>query len=531
VLEAAGLTAKDCRFAAGLERARLRDPGLLPGMDAATRARKIAKVLPVRGVPWAPPGRAAALWTILAHALDNQHDAAGVDVVNQLTENGSLRALKLRWRAPIRSGWIAGIPVLHLDATARPELVSPYLPTLSIAEPLRAATPHVRVRQVLGSPTSAKALTPGEEAPDREHRTGRRHRRDLVTYLRTRAKELRRSEGKDLLVIGQKAAIDALRAEQLPARIDSVHFNALSGIDRWGGVAGMIVLGRTLPAPASVETLAIALTGRTPQREASASEWWYGSVERHIRLGNHRSHAVQGEAHDDPVAEAIRWSICEGELIQAIGRGRGVNRSAADPLQIDLLTDVVLPVTVDELLDWQDLVPARRDVMASRGVLLDNAADMARCFPDLWESADAARQDRRRSVTNGYYRSLYNSQMSHSSALVIYQPEGAGQKPRRAAFDLSLISDPEPWLAERLGSLALCEVEQRSGEGAAAAAECAAAGLSSISINDDGGTAPGSVGAGDRGHASQLRATRPSPCDHRQTLEGHRDNPHPTAPI
>jgi putative DNA primase/helicase len=106
--------------------------------------------------------------------------------------------------------------------------------------------------------------------------------------------------------------------------------------------------------------------------------------------------------HDDPVAEAIRWSICEGELIQAIGRGRGVNRSAADPLQIDLLTDVVLPVTVNELLDWQNLVPTRRDIMASRGVVLDNAADMARCFPDLWESADAARQDRRRSVTNGY---------------------------------------------------------------------------------------------------------------------------------
>ena len=100
LLEAAGLTAKDCRFAAGLERARLRNPGLLPGMDAATRARKIAKVLPPRGVPWAPPGRAAALWTILAEALDSEHDAAGVTVVNELTENGSVRALKLRWRSP-----------------------------------------------------------------------------------------------------------------------------------------------------------------------------------------------------------------------------------------------------------------------------------------------------------------------------------------------------------------------------------------------------------------------------------------------
>lgn len=58
--------------------------------------------------------------------------------------------------------------------------------------------------------------------------------------------------------------------------------------------------------------------------------------------------ALACEAHPDPTAEAIRWSICEAEVIQAIGRG--VNRTTATPLQIDPLTDVVLPVTVDELL-------------------------------------------------------------------------------------------------------------------------------------------------------------------------------------
>jgi hypothetical protein len=57
LLEAAGLTATDCRFAAGLERARLRNPGLLPGMDAVTRARKIAKGA---ATPWRALG---AAWT------------------------------------------------------------------------------------------------------------------------------------------------------------------------------------------------------------------------------------------------------------------------------------------------------------------------------------------------------------------------------------------------------------------------------------------------------------------------------------
>jgi putative DNA primase/helicase len=125
-----------------------------------------------------------------------------------------VRALKLRWRAPIRSGWLADVPVLYLDATTQPELVSPYLPALSIAEPLRATTPHVRVRQVLGSPTSAKALTPGEEAPDREHRTSRRHRRDLVTYLHPVPRSCTGARVRTSSSSRQKAAIDALRSSR-----------------------------------------------------------------------------------------------------------------------------------------------------------------------------------------------------------------------------------------------------------------------------------------------------------------------------
>ena len=96
------------------------------------------------------------------------------------------------------------------------------------------------------------------------------------------------------------------------------------------------MLGRTLPAPATVEALCAALTGQMPIAAAEGSGWWYGTEERRIRLAGGRTHAVPGEVHADPTAEAIRWSICEAELIQAMGRGRGVNRTAENPLQIDL---------------------------------------------------------------------------------------------------------------------------------------------------------------------------------------------------
>ena len=50
-----------------------------------------------------------------------------------------------------------------------------------------------------------------------------------------------------------------------------------------------------------------------------------------------------------PSPKPSAGAICEGELIQAIGRGRGVNRTAETPLEIDLLTDAVLPLTVQEV--------------------------------------------------------------------------------------------------------------------------------------------------------------------------------------
>src|SRR5699024_10341069 len=77
----------------------------------------------------------------------------------------------------------------------------------------------------------------------------------------------------------------------------------------------------------------------------------------------------------------------------------------------------------------------------------------------LRDLADAARQDRRKSVTNCYYKSFYNSNMSHSSALASYRPEGPAHRLRRARFDLSAIRDPEAWLTRRLGPLAAFSLE------------------------------------------------------------------------
>jgi len=237
-------------------------------------------------------------------------------------------------------------------------------------------------------------------------------------------------------------------------------------------------------------------------------------ADRRIRLAESRTAPLTMETHADPIAEAVRWSICEGELIQAIGRGRGVNRTADTALEIDLIADVVLPMTVDELVPWSDLKPTRRDLMALAGIVLDNAADMAACFPNLWPSAEAARQDRARSVTNCYYRDLYNSQMSHSSAEVTYRPEGPGHRARIARVDLTRIPDPEAWLTNRLGPLASFSIvrgaasEPAGGNPAAAARVGNLASSMTASIQAIFATRQAALNA----LAARLEAAKPNPA-------------------
>lgn len=91
--------------------------------------------------------------------------------------------------------------------------------------------------------------------------------------------------------------------------------------------------------------------------------------------------------HPDPLVETVRFAICEGELLQSIGRGRGVRRTAETPLDVLVLTDVPLPLPVDVTVTWKDLCDGAGpiDVLVAKGVVpLDYngiAAALPRWFP------------------------------------------------------------------------------------------------------------------------------------------------------
>src|SRR5262245_6086789 len=91
---------------------------------------------------------------------------------------------------------------------------------------------------------------------------------------------------------------------------------------------------------------------------------------RAIRLKSGAEAALSCRVFELPEAELIRQAVSEAAIIQAVGRARGVNRSAANPVEVYMvLDDTTLPIAVDEVVEFGDLEPNKIDSMIERGLV------------------------------------------------------------------------------------------------------------------------------------------------------------------
>jgi len=443
-LLAAGLNGETCTAAIAAEWRLKEKTTIFPGMPRADRRRAVQAAIHAKHV------RAyVAIWAAARGLLYDE----GTEVSGRLytehrdgDEEGRVVVVKARSLKTIAKSW--QVPTLLLDATLpSPDILRAFFPQVEIPAPVDAAMPHVRVRQVLGAPVAARKLR--LEEGETENRNLRAVRREILR----RFLDLGRAP---LLVIAQKAAADWLRGSSLPAGVSVEHFNNVAGLDQYKAVRGLMVIGRTIPAPAAVEALAGAISGKEPARIEKGS--WYEKAVRGIRTRTGRPVGMETDAHPDAIAEACRWQICEGELVQAIGRARGVNRTPATPLDIDVLANVCLPLTVDEVAQWSP--PSEGVEMAADGVILNSGSDMAVAWPGVWPSADAARKWlSRRAVEMGHtvtdpYREEDYIGIRHGVRRFRYQRAGRNQKWRTGAYDPAVVPDVRGWLTNRLGELA-----------------------------------------------------------------------------
>ncbi len=412
----AGLNAAAAANAARQEWMRYTDPGMTPGMTQGERkaARRAAEGN--RTIK-----RLVMFWNALAALLrDNGPDTSGWIALEQgYTDDGLVRALRLMGRANIADRW--QVPTLMLDANFDIDLVRPFCPNVVQTADIPVDAPHQRVVQVTDVSFSKRRLLANEDddepddadAPPRQERqplaeTEKKRRnknlRDLHAFIAAIGR--RYAPGRVLVVVQKQVEEALLKLSTLPPNIELAHHNAVAGIDRWRDVPALVVVGRTAPSPANTERLAEALTGRA----VTPITGWYprACVVRHMADGT--AQEAKADRHPDPLAEAIRRQICEGELLQIIARPRGINRTADNPVDVFILTDVPLPVPVNRALTVDDLNPTPTDLMlAAGGIAFDYPADAAAAYPPLWATRAAAESAlrRARSASNPNKKGTY----------------------------------------------------------------------------------------------------------------------------
>jgi hypothetical protein len=375
----------------------------------------------------------------------------------EISNNGpyGMRAVKLedgvigiRWQRQRRIHNDFDVPALFADATAQSDatrfIIDQYQAPLGYrAEPyvdedgsiayaydypmepifnrmttVNAATPHATYRQVLFSGAAAKFMADS---------TGANNTAKVRRYIEARSVGFAR-----VLMICQLGLEDKLRELGLPPNVETAHFNNIRGRDEWNDVDLLIVIGRTQPPPEAMERQGEALF-QAPVKTLGP-EYYDGVWVPLTGAGR----TVRADRHPDPQAEIMRWGACEAELIQAIGRVRAVNRTAKNPVQIDIINQVPLPdIEITEVLEWDEAQPDPRAVIAGRyGLLLsaDNtkgaAPLIAALLPDLFDTANAAKQAgvySRAETPNRYYLlgvSAREYTLPQNTPLVAVKPPG-----------------------------------------------------------------------------------------------------------
>jgi hypothetical protein len=219
-----------------------------------------------------------------------------------------------------------------------------------------------------------------------------------------------------VLVVTYKAIEDAFAGIK---GVRVAHFNAIAGLDQYRDVRLLIVVGRPLPSSDALRALSASFFQQFPEGRYRP-DW------RAVRLRNGRIANLRVVAHEDEQAELLRAAICDDEIIQAIGRGRGVNRSTDNPLEVHVLADVALPLFHDRVVPWEVVAPDVLQQMLLAGVAVDSPADAALIHPEMFGSAEQAKKTFQRGIFGGHFP-IKNTHREMSLKLARYRRGGKGR--------------------------------------------------------------------------------------------------------
>ena len=149
----------------------------------------------------------------------------------------------------------------------------------------------------------------------------------------------------------------------------------------------------------------------------------------------------------------LRAAACDDEVIQAIGRGRGINRTAANPLEVHVLANVALPLVHDRVLTWATEAPDLVQRMLLAGIAVDSPAEAVALHPDLFGSVEQARKAFLRAGLLGHFP-MNNTYRGLSQQNAAYRRPGSGRLRQRAFWIDGSAEVAHAALVRALGPLA-----------------------------------------------------------------------------
>ena len=275
-----------------------------------------------------------------------------------------------------------------------------------------------------------------------------------------------------------KKAEDQIRewCHPLPSHINLAHYGAITGLDEYGDISLLLQIGRPLPGPSETGRIAAAITGEAiPELPMKPGDKfpWYDEEPTSVEDAQGQAMTMIRHTHPHPIAEQVRASICEDQIIQAIGRGRGLNRGPTNPLRVELWGDTVPVIAVDEIRQHRYL--SKDEEAIAQGLWVESAADMSLIWKDLKWSETSIRVSRQRTSTFPYNSLLYENvpvlplpedlvetAMDFLTAgphlrLATYQRQAMGAKPKAVVWDPRVVPDIRAELTAKLGVLARLE--------------------------------------------------------------------------
>jgi putative DNA primase/helicase len=453
VVEQAGLTADDCHDAMRIE---WRYKGRLVFQKNTSRedALSIFSRFENRFV-----SRVPIVWELMADFLESDFEASPCLTVlrNEKMPKGEGRAdyLQLHRRRKITKSY-RDKPTLILNATGNADLIEPYFPAVKEVANISAFAPNRHIRQVTNRSFAKSMFVYPPNPSTAANNVKRLHRVLEVEAARHRGKS---KDGINVLSVCQMDVEVELEKHTEIAGLDMAHFNAVAGVNKWENVAKQVIVGRTLPPPKEIEHMTAVLTGKPIATiSQSANNWWRFPVPIHMQDGTKQY--VMAPRHPNSIVEALRWQVCEGQLLQTEGRGRAVNRGSENPLGVDLYTNVPLPLLVDESTTWDGIQPSPIDLMAARGIVGLDWPTVAAVLPDWFNNSKAAEDwFRHHPIERQVFRGLVNPENAYIDtiigvfgvyALVRFKVEG-NRRSRSALVDLSIHPEPETSLASIFG--------------------------------------------------------------------------------